>query len=295
MQLHVLGSAAGGGVPQWNCACSNCTAAREQRRPVRTQASMAASADGKTWVLFNASTDIRAQIERFAPLQPRTPRVTPIAAIFLTDANIDHAAGVLDFRQDATVRIFSTPAVRGALLENRLFAPFALRWAAIAGGVEVAGLRVSPIDVDGIMPSFVGGAPSAGAAVAYRVADLTSGASALYAPVFKSLRPELERAAAQADAAFFDGSFWSDDELPKLGLGTRTAREMGHAPVSGDGGSLEAIARCPCPRKLYTHVNNSNPMLDPASHEAQVVESAGVELAEDGQTIELPAGHHAHA
>ena len=112
MQLHVLGSAAGGGVPQWNCACSNCTAAREQRRPFRTQASMAASADGKTWVLFNATTDIRAQIERFRPRQPQAQRHTPIAAVFLTDANIDHAAGVLDLRQDATIRIFSTAAVR---------------------------------------------------------------------------------------------------------------------------------------------------------------------------------------
>src|SRR5437660_437678 len=124
MQLHVLGSAAGGGVPQWNCGCSNCTAAREMRLPRRTQASLAASADGQTWVLFNATTDVRAQIERDAALVPRSRRDSPIVAIVLTDANIDHAAGLLDFRQVGPLAIYSTELVRRTLCAQLMFEPF---------------------------------------------------------------------------------------------------------------------------------------------------------------------------
>ncbi len=290
MQLHVLGSAAGGGVPQWNCACPQCTAARLGHRPFRTQASIAASADAKTWVLFNASTDIRAQIEAFAPLRPTAPRTSPIAAVFLTDANVDHVAGILDFRQAAAVCVFSTAAVRDVLLANPMFAPFARSprsWTVLTGEeVEVAGLRVRAVAVPGLLPSFAGGASVDGAAVAYRVQD-AAGAVALYAPIFLEMDGALERLADEAGVAFFDGSFWSDDELAAAGLGTRSARDMGHAPISGAGGSLEAVTRCRAARKVYTHVNKSKTVLDPDSPAARALISAGIEVAQDGETIDV--------
>jgi pyrroloquinoline quinone biosynthesis protein B len=298
MQLHVLGSAAGGGVPQWNCGCKNCTAARAHRLPQRTQASLAASADGKAWVLFNATTDIRAQLNSDPLLAPRSSRATPFGAIFLTDANLDHCAGLLDFRQAGELAIYSTQAVRETLLRNEIFAPFSRpprAWHVIDDEpVDICELRISVIPVKGLLPSYAGSVSMPGAASAYLVEDLR-GARVLYAPIFASVDDKLASTAARCDAAFFDGSFWSDGELIALGLGTRTATMMGHQPVAGPEGSLEALRACPCPRRLYTHVNNSNPMLDPASSEAKQLEDAGFEVVSDGTVIELPEKVRARA
>jgi pyrroloquinoline quinone biosynthesis protein B len=290
MQVHVLGSAAGGGVPQWNCACSNCAAARDNRLPHRTQASIAASADGETWVLFNASTDVRAQIERDSALTPRGVRRSPIAAVVLTDANIDHAAGLLDFRQAGSLNVYSSGAVRATLLDNPMFEPFSRSPRAweTTDGVEtaIAGLRVTPVAVPGSLPAYAGGARVDGAMTAYSIED-GKGARVLYAPVFAEVCVELARAARDADAVFLDGSFWTDDELISAGLGTRTAREMGHAPIAGDGGSLSIFAGVRTQHKYYTHINNSNPALDPASAQAATLRAAGVRIAEDGAVFRL--------
>jgi len=298
MQLHVLGSAAGGGVPQWNCGCKNCTAARAHRLPQRTQASLAASADGKAWVLFNVTTDIRAQLAADPLLAPRTARDTPLREIFLTDANVDHCAGLLDFRQAGELAIYSTQTVRDTLLRNEIFAPFSHAprvWHVIDDApVDIGGLRISVIPVGGLLPSYAGGAATRGAASAFLLED-PRGARVLYAPIFASVDDKLASTAAICDASFFDGSFWSDAELITLGLGTRSATMMGHQPVAGPGGSLEALRACPCPRRLYTHVNNTNPMLDPASSEAKQLEEAGFELATDGEVIELPEKIRARA
>jgi pyrroloquinoline quinone biosynthesis protein B len=290
MQLHVLGSAAGGGVPQWNCGCSNCAAAREMRLPHRTQASLAASADGRSWVLFNATTDVRRQIESDRALAPRGLRDSPIRAIFLTDANIDHCAGLLDFRQAGPLQVYSTDVVRETLCANAMYKPFSSAprmWETVDGrDVTVSGLRIRAIRVSGLMPAFSGGRPVEGAAVAFSIEDET-GAKCVYAPVFLDVGEELARAADDADAAFFDGSFWTDDELGTLGLGTRTAREMGHAPIDGPGGSLAAVRASGCARKFYTHVNNSNPLLDPSSAASERLRAAGIELAQDGAELTL--------
>lgn len=290
MQLHVLGSAAGGGVPQWNCGCSNCAAAREMRLPHRTQASLAASADGKSWVLFNATTDVRRQIETDRALAPRALRDSPILAVFLTDANIDHSAGLLDFRQAGPLRVFSTGVVRETLCASAMFAPFSTEprtWEAIDGReAAVAGLRIAPIRVPGLLPAYAGGQSVEGAATAFSIED-ASGVKCVYAPVFSDVSDALARAADDADAAFFDGSFWSDDELIARGLGTRTAREMGHAPIDGPDGSLAAVRTSRCARKFYTHVNNSNPLLDPSSTAFAQLRAAGISLAEDGTELTL--------
>lgn len=298
MQLHVLGSAAGGGVPQWNCACGNCTAARAHRLPQRTQASLAATADGKSWVLFNVTTDIRSQLAADTALAPRTGRDTPIDAVFLTDANVDHCAGLLDFRQAAELHTYSTHSVRDTLLRNEIFAPFARapRVWHVAGGepVDVHGLRVTAIAVSGSLPSYAGGASVRGAASAFLIED-ELGASVLYAPIFAAVDAALVAAASRCDVAFLDGSFWDDDELIALGLGSRTAAMMGHVPVGGPSGSLEALRSCPCARRIYTHVNNTNPMLDPSSAAAKQIEAADFEIAVDGSAIDLPVGIRARA
>lgn len=290
MQLHVLGSAAGGGVPQWNCACSNCTAARHERLPQRTQASIAASADGRTWVLFNATTDVRAQIERDPALAPRALRQSPIGAIFLTDANVDHTAGLLDFRQAGALRVYSTGVVRETLGANPMFRPFMLpprSWDALATDeVVFAGLRIRAVPVPGLLPDYAGGARVDGAAAAFTIQDET-GACVLYAPVFLETDARLEAEANRSDAVFFDGSFWTDDELITLALGSRTAREMGHAPIEGPGGSFDCLLRAGCPHKFYTHVNNSNPILDPSSAQALRLRGAGIQVAQDGSVFTI--------
>jgi pyrroloquinoline quinone biosynthesis protein B len=289
VHLHVLGSAAGGGVPQWNCGCSNCTAAREKRLPQRTQASLAASADGKTWVLFNATTDLRRQIESDPSLAPRGMRASPICAAILTDANVDHSAGLLDLRQAGPFSVYSTETVRDTLVgRNAMFAPFAhppRTWETVdERGVDVAGMRIARIAVDGLLPGYAGGQRVDGAVSAFSIED-RSGGRAVYAPVFLEVNSGLIAAANAAEVAMFDGSFWSDDELAETGLGSRTAREMGHAPIDGPGGSLKELRGAACARKYYTHINNSNPALDPSSPEAATLRAAGILLAEDGARI----------
>jgi pyrroloquinoline quinone biosynthesis protein B len=295
VQIHVLGSAAGGGVPQWNCGCANCEGARDGRLSSRTQASIAVSADGNSWILFNATTDVRLQIERTSLLRRAGLRGSPIEAVFLTDANVDHTAGLLDFRQAGAWSVFSTTTVRDVLTENPMFRPFAVpprSWRSVdETGVSVSGLRIAPIPVAGLLPSYTGSVQAEGAVTAFDIED-GLGARVVYAPIYLEPGAALARAVDGASAAFLDGSFWTDDEMIALGLGTRTAREMGHAPVSGPGGSLEALASARAGLTCFTHVNNSNPMLDPASESGARVAREGFAIAEDGMTLVLDGAAH---
>jgi pyrroloquinoline quinone biosynthesis protein B len=296
MLVHVLGSAAGGGVPQWNCACTRCQDARNGRLPERLEASIAVSADDRSVLIFNATTDIRRQIGRESALLPRTKRDTPIAAIFLTDANIDHCAGLLSLRQASDLRVYSTAAVRDALaLKNIAFAPFTApprewhdigtRTVRFAGSNRSEGITVSAIEVSGVLPSFAGGSAQTGAAVSYSIE--ADGGKVLYAPIFAALDATLLAAIADADLALVDGTFFTDDEMIEQGLGTRTATSMGHLPVGGHDGSLAAFSRMRSGNILYTHVNNSNPMLDPDSTAFASLARAGIGIAGDGATFDV--------
>lgn len=261
-------------------------------------ASLAASAGDGRWILFNATSDVRRQIESFEGLLPRPPRASPIDAILLTDANVDHAFGLTEFRQAERLRVYSTTTIRDVLAgANSAFVPFTRggrEWTCVdEGDVGVKdaegrpfALRVQAIGVRGLTPSFDGSRAIAGAAVAYAVRD-AAGARLLYAPIFARIEGALERELREADAAFLDGSFWTDDELQTLGLGSRTAREMGHLPISGPDGSLEVVRRHSSPRRYYTHLNNTNPVLDPRSPAAQTVRDAGLKVAEDGMELVL--------
>jgi pyrroloquinoline quinone biosynthesis protein B len=297
MHVRILGSAAGGGVPQWNCACKNCQAARAKPQLRRLQASIAVSADGDRWLLVNATPDIRHQLVAFDKLAPQMPRKSPISAVVLTDANIDHAFGLLELRQADRMSIYSTDTVRDVLLGGcsafRAYTKAPNAWHPIgdspvhvndAGGLPV-GLRLRAIDVGGLTPSYDGGRKAPGASSAVLIND--GAHRLLYAPCVGAMNDALRRELALADAAFLDGTFWLDHELTLQALGTRTSRQMGHLPISGEGGTLTTVIGLGGRHRYYTHINNTNPVLDPQSEAAQALRDANWVVAEDGLSFSL--------
>jgi pyrroloquinoline quinone biosynthesis protein B len=300
--VRVLGSAAGGGVPQWNCACQNCQAVRAGRAPRRTQSSLAVSADGARWLLLNCSPDIAAQIEAFSPLHPPAPRGTPIAGMLLTDANIDHIGGLAVLRQrggrDGFV-VRSSATIREIATAQPAFAPFAAsphRWIDVPLRQPIASsddddlvgtvLAVTAIAVPGTTPGYAGRRRAPAAVVAYEIADRHTHESLLFAPVFSSINDALAASIARASVAFLDGSFYSDDELIDTELLDKHARTLGHQPVGGIGGTLDQL-RYARTRIVFTHLNNSNPMLDPDSAACAALRKFGGELAYDGMELTL--------
>jgi pyrroloquinoline quinone biosynthesis protein B len=295
MMLRVLGSAAGGGVPQWNCACLNCTAVREGRAPRRTQSGAAiGSEDGGAWTLLNCSPDIALQIEEFAPLQPRHrgegQRDTPIAGALLTDANVDHIGGLAVLRQGGShsFTMRSSESVRALATVQPAFAPFAApphRW--LCDEDPVGNLfDVRAFSVPGRMPGYAGRARVEGAVLAYAILDRRSGGRLLFAPVYEAIDDALLAAIAQADVALLDGSFYADDEMRAAGLMDKSARDLGHLPVGDPGGTLDRLEGVGT-RAIFTHLNNSNPMLDSTSEAARRVRSRGFEIAYDGLEVVL--------
>ncbi len=294
--VRVLGSAAGGGVPQWNCACPNCAAARAGAAPRRSSSSFAVSATGDRWWLLNVSPDVAQQIEAFPPLMPRAGRGTPIAGMLLTDANVDHLGGFAVLRQqgDHAFGVYSSATVRTIATAQEAFAAFTIaphRWEAVSPGTTFRleeGLDVRVVPVAGLTPGYAGRRALDDAVVAYAVIDRPSGASVLFAPVFMDVTEPLLAAARQASVSFFDGSFWSDDELSGVGV-AKAARSLGHAPIGGHDGSLVPLSTLPTgARRFLTHLNNTNPLLDPRSDPAAQVQRAGLQVAFDG--LELRVG-----
>lgn len=301
MIVRVLGSAAGGGVPQWNCACDNCRAARAGDRPARTQSTLAVSVDGERWLLLNCSPDVAVQIEAFPPLHPPQPRGTPIAGMLLTDGNVDHLGGLAVLRQRGThgFLLRSSAAVRAIATSQPAFAPFALsphRWleapldatchAECEDDIVGNQLTVRAIAARGVTPGYDGRRCVAGAVVAYEIADRLQSRRLLFAPVFSRIDDTLGQAIAAAQIAFLDGSFYSDDELVAQELMPKRARDLGHQPVGGRDGTLAQL-RGVRSRIVFTHLNNSNPMLDPASLAFARVREFGAELAYDGMELTI--------
>lgn len=295
MIVRVLGSAAGGGVPQWNCACANCSAARAGAQPRRTSSSFAFSSRGEHWWLVNVSPDIAQQIEAYPPLQPHVRRGTPIAGMLLTDANVDHIGGFAVLRQagEHRFRTYSSATVRAIATAQEAFATFAS--APHAWDVAVAhapielepGLVVRAIPLAGLTPGYAGRREVDDAVVGYLVTDAT--ASVLFAPVFMEATEPLLAAARGAQVAFFDGSFWSDDELGGVGLDKR-ARALGHMPIDGVRGSLARLrALPPGARRFYAHVNNTNPILASSGRAVEALADAGFEVACDGLEFDFNA------
>jgi len=298
--LKVLGSAAGGGYPQWNCACPNCARARSGSSRARTNDSLAVSADGRSWALLNASPDVCSQLEAHAAFRPGpSVRGSPVRAVLLTDAELDHAAGLLQLRQSAPLDVYAPPPVVRALSEDfpvrRIVEPFAsFRWLEALPGESFplfgGQLTVCPFLLGGKPPRYVHG-DSAGEekawVVGYRLEDAATGGVAVYAPGVENWSPELERRLAEADCVFLDGTFWRSDELVALGVSGKVAADMGHLPVGGPGGTAERLARLPAKRKVYIHVNNTNPMLDDVSPENRSLRELGIEIGYDGMEMEV--------
>jgi len=302
MRVKVLGAAAGGGFPQWNCRCSNCRKLRQGslRGAPRTQAQLAISS-GDRWHLVNASPDLRAQIEATPELHPREgQRHTPIDSVTLTCAELDQVLGLLLLRESQALRVFAAGAVRRILLEdNSMFGmvqryPGQVDWIDIVSDVPFAidpCIRATPLAVPGGYPLYVKGTRATGSpvneAVLALVIESATGGRLAYFPNAPSVDESWLPLMEQSDVLFFDGTFWTDDELIRVQCSGRTARDMGHLPVSGSGGTLERLAGLRHPRKLFIHVNNTNPMLDEDSAEYAAVRAAGWEVARDGMEFEL--------
>lgn len=299
MRIRVLGSAAGGGFPQWNCDCPCCRAVRDGSRPARprTQSSVAVSADGDRWVLLNASPDIGRQIESFPALRPRRGRESPVTAVLLTDGELDHTLGLLQLRESRGVRVAGTEATRDLMLNGSgllftLQAYCPVEWTDVVPGAGIplgGGLSGRAFDVPTRKrPRFPAVAVHGkGRVVGYRITDERTGAAMVCLPGVQELTGEILDETAGCAALLVDGTCWSDDEMIALGLAGKTARDMGHQPVSGPGGSLELLAALPVPRKVYVHLNNTNPLLLEDSPQRKETEERGMEIAHDGLELEI--------
>ncbi|HZC46651.1 MAG TPA: pyrroloquinoline quinone biosynthesis protein PqqB [Candidatus Acidoferrum sp.] len=299
MRVHILGSAAGGGFPQWNCNCVNCAGLRSGalRAKARTQCSVAVSADATRWSLLNASPDLRSQISSLPDLSPKIGvRESAIDSVLLSDAELDHITGLLSIRETRAIRLYCTALVFDWVFgSNQIFGSLnqpdkfrVTRMEDRKAETIGCGLRCEAIFVNGKVPTYVKTPPANcdGAVVGLKVIDLQARSSILYVPATRQIDDRFIAAAAECDCILFDGSFWSENEMELRGAGTRTASAMGHMPISGAAGSLARLRDLSI-RKIYTHINNTNPILDESSAERREVETAGWEVAEDGMDFTL--------
>lgn len=309
MRVKILGSAAGGGFPQWNCACPNCRQVRAGtfRGKPRNQAQLGVSADGRSWFLLGASPDLRSQIERTPELHPREGvRQSPIAGIVLGNADVDHVLGLLLLRELQPLRVHATESVRRILMEdNSMFAmlqrvPDQVSWTTFAPGTSFpllnaagkdSGLRCRALSLGTHYPAYVSqprqGELNSQEASLGLIIESPSGKRLAYMPAVPQIDDALLAEFDSADVLLFDGTFWSDDELIRIQGSGQSARQMGHVPVSSAEGSLHKLAGLRHPRKIYLHINNTNPMLSEAGPEYAQVREAGWEIAEDGWQFDL--------
>jgi pyrroloquinoline quinone biosynthesis protein B len=263
----------------------------------RTQSSLAVRGDEGPWFLVNASPDARQQLEALAPDQADGVRAAPVAGVLLTDAEIDHTAGLLLLRESTTpVRVYGDAGVERALrggypVLTILQQYSGVQWQTLRAGQPTAldgsSLVVEPFDVGGDAPRYLNGSGVELGASGFVFRDEATGGVLSYVPGLARLDDEVLARFSQSDVVLVDGTFWRDDELARLGISARSARQMGHVPLSGPGGTLETLAALTGPRKALVHINNSNPILLEDSPERAAVVAAGVEVAYDGLEIDL--------
>jgi pyrroloquinoline quinone biosynthesis protein B len=308
LRVVVLGAAAGGGVPQWNCGCTVCRKARNEHPELRsTQASIAISADGDHWFLINASPDLRQQLIATPKLHPKagTLRHSPISGVILTNGEVDAVAGLLSMREGSPFTVYAHPRVLAILATNSIF-----------NVLNEKNVRRQPIEVDrAFEPALPDGSPSgieilpfavpgkgawylegkahpagddgAGDTLGLRIGDRASGKYMYFLAACASVTNDLRSRLAGASAIFFDGTVWRDDELIAAGLGNKTGQGMGHIAMSGDSGAIAALANLDIGRKIFLHINNSNPVLLRDSAERKTAEHAGWQIPTDGMEIVL--------
>jgi len=303
MRVIILGSAAGGGVPQWNCGCPNCLDARHDGRG-RMQSCVAVSGDGARWILLNASPDLRMQLAAHHELWPRGLRGSPIGSVVLTDGEIDHTLGLLLLRESAArLPVYAAGGVTALLGDEwplyRVLSAYAGveprtleegRPVALTDGAGTPlGIGCSATTVARRPPRYARAAAPATAAfdVALRLTDERTGGTLAYVPTAGAMDDAVRRVAGGADLLFFDGTFWSDGELRAAGVDAPTALEMGHLPIGGPGGSLGLLPHLDAKRVVLVHINNTNPILCRSSAERARVEAAGIVVGEDAMEFEL--------
>ncbi len=304
LRLFVLGSAAGGGSPQWNCLCAVCRLhwAGDERVVARSQSSIAASADGRHWLLLNASPDLRQQIVASPQLAPSAhagddeKRATPISAVLVTNGDVDHIAGLLTLREKQRFPLYGTAGVLGMIAESPVFqvldpAFVEKRPVTVGESFEpLPGLFVEIFSVPGKVPLFMEkGEVEVGEESEMTVGVKLSahGRTAYYIPGCAHLPETLKARIRGADALLFDGTLFTDDEMQTAGVGVKTGRRMGHMPITGEGGSLNAFEGLDIGRRAYIHINNTNPILIEGSDERKSVEAAGWTVTHDGMEIAL--------
>ena len=308
LRVVVLGAAAGGGVPQWNCGCPVCRMARSQHPELqRTQASIAVSADGDHWFLVNASPDLRQQLIATPQLHPAPGKLrhTPISGVILTNGEIDAVAGLLSMREGSPFTIYAHPRVLSILQSNSIFnvlseknvrrQPIAVDEAfepTLPDG-SPSGIEVEAFAVPGKGAWYLegkahpAGADGVGDTLGLRIEDRTSGRHLYFLAACARVTDDLKSRLAGASAVFFDGTVWRDDELIAAGLGQKTGQGMGHIAMSGEGGAIECLAGLDIGRRMFLHINNSNPVLLGDSAERRQAERAGWQIPTDGTEITL--------
>jgi pyrroloquinoline quinone biosynthesis protein B len=308
MRVVVLGSAAGGGFPQWN---SNAPACRRARRgdaatKPRTQASIAVSSDGKSWFILNASSDIYAQIAARDVLWPSGQlRSSPIAGIVLTGGDVDAVAGLLTLRERHHFALYATAEVQAVIAENSIFQvlsmdcverrilPLEAPAALLAPAGVATGLGVTAFPVPGKVPLWLEddgkdpGIVEGGHTVGLEVTEPQSGARLFFIPGCAAMTEGLARRLRGAPLVFFDGTLWRDDEMVRLGIGSKTGKRMGHMSMSGERGTIAAFRELGVARKIFLHINNTNPVLIENSAERTEAEAAGWTIAYDGLELTL--------
>jgi len=307
LRVVVLGAAAGGGVPQWNCGCPVCLKARTDPELQSTQASIAISADGEHWFLVNASPDLRQQLIATPQLHPKGGRLrhSPIAGVILTNGEVDAVAGLLSMREGWPFTIYAHGKVLSILGDNSIFnvlneknvrrQPIEVDKAfepALPDG-SPSGIEILPFEVPGKSAWYLegkthpGGNASVGDTLGLRIGDKATGRYFYFLAACASVTDDLKSRLAGAPLIFFDGTVWRDDELIAAGLGTKTGQSMGHIAMSGDGGAIGSLAGLDIGQKMFLHINNSNPALLHDSAERKMAERAGWQIPADGTEITL--------
>lgn len=312
MRLKIIGSAAGGGFPQWNCNYRLSRGARSGEAHVRprTQSSLAACANGSDWVLFNASPDIRQQIAATPELQPLVAgplRGTPIRAVILTNADVDHIAGLLSLREREPFAIYATRRVLQVLDANSIFnvldRSIVQRRELVLGATtdilnvngEPTGIAVETFAVPGKVALFLedqtkaadGYGTQEGDTIGLRISSRIDERAAFYIPGCALIDHSLKERLSGADCLLFDGTVFTDDEMIAAGVGAKTGARMGHLHISGEDGSMVSLADIGIKWRIYVHINNTNPILDEISPEHAAVNEAGWEVAYDGMEVRL--------
>ena len=304
MRAVVLGSAAGGGFPQWNCNCRMCAGVRsgEIRATPRTQSSIAVTADGTDWILFNASPDLLTQLKATPALQPgRSLRDTGIRTVVLMDAQIDHTTGLLMLREHREpLRIACTDAVAEDLSTGNPLLPVLGHYCGVDRrrivpgepfAVDgVGGIELHPIALTSNAPPYSPhrDAPVPGDTLGVTLVDTGTGRRLFYAPGLGEIEPHVREAMRGADVVLVDGTVWTDDEMIRTGASSRTGAAMGHLAQSGPGGMIEELDALPeATRRILIHINNTNPVLDEDGEERATLAAHRIELAHDGMEIVL--------